>query len=126
MMMAKVLPTKVKNPKLVILNYELAKQLGLNFSSLNPQQLAELFTGNSLPEGTIPIAQAYAGHQFGHLVILGDGRAIVLGEHITPTNQRYDIQFKGSGRTLIQEEGMAKLPWVRCYVNILLVKPCII
>ena len=66
MMMAKVLPTKVKNPKLVILNHELAKQLGLNFSSLNPQQLAELFTGNSLPEGTIPIAQAYAGHQFGH------------------------------------------------------------
>ena len=50
MMMAKVLPTKVKNPKLVILNYELAKQLGLNFSSLNSQQLAELFTGNTLPE----------------------------------------------------------------------------
>ena len=99
MMMAKVLPTKVKDPKLVILNHELAKQLRLNFSSLNSQQLAELFTGNALPEGAIPIAQAYAGHQFGHLVILGDGRAIVLGEHVTPTNQRYDIQFKGSGRT---------------------------
>ena len=101
MMMAKVLPTKVKDPKLTILNHELAKQLGLNFSSLNPQQLAELFTGNALPEGAFPIAQAYAGHQFGHLVILGDGRAIVLGEHITPTNQRYDIQFKGSGRTCL-------------------------
>ena len=119
MMMAKVLPTKVKNPKLVILNHELAKQLGLNFSSLNPQQLAELFTGNSLPEGTIPIAQAYAGHQFGHLVILGDGRAIVLGEHITPTNQRYDIQFKGSGRTPYSRGGDGKAalgPMLREYI----------
>ncbi|NBP99496.1 MAG: hypothetical protein EBU51_08130, partial [Synechococcaceae bacterium WB6_3A_227] len=58
MMMANVLPTKVKDPKLVILNHELAKQLGLNFSSLTEQQLAQLFTGNSLPEGATPIAQA--------------------------------------------------------------------
>jgi len=119
MMMAKVLPTKVKDPKLVILNHELAKQLGLNFSSINSQQLAELFTGNILPEGAIPIAQAYAGHQFGNLVILGDGRAIVLGEHITPTKQRYDIQFKGSGRTPYSRGGDGKAalgPMLREYI----------
>ena len=118
-MMSRTLPTKVKNPQLVILNHELAKQLGLNFSSLNPQQLAELFTGNTLPEGATPIAQAYAGHQFGHLTILGDGRAIVLGEHITPTKQRYDIQFKGSGRTPYSRGGDGKAalgPMLREYI----------
>ena len=118
-MMSRTLPTKVKNPQLVILNHELAKQLGLNFSSLNPQQLAELFTGNTLPEGATPIAQAYAGHQFGHLAILGDGRAIVLGEHITPTKQRYDIQFKGSGRTPYSRGGDGKAalgPMLREYI----------
>ena len=79
----------------------------------------ELFTGNTLPEGANPIAQAYAGHQFGHLAILGDGRAIVLGEHITPTNQRYDIQFKGSGRTPYSRGGDGKAalgPMLREYI----------
>ncbi|MFZ9276927.1 MAG: protein adenylyltransferase SelO family protein, partial [Candidatus Fonsibacter ubiquis] len=94
-LISKVLPTTVKNPNIIIINHSLAQQLGLNFSSLNNNQLARLFTGNDIPEGSDPLAQAYAGHQFGHLVILGDGRAIVLGEHITPTKQRYDIQFKG-------------------------------
>ena len=119
MMMAKVMPAKVKLPKLVLLNYDLAEKLGLNFSSLDEKKLAELFTGNTLPEGANPIAQAYAGHQFGHLVILGDGRAIVLGEHITPTNQRYDIQFKGSGRTPYSRGGDGKAalgPMLREYI----------
>ena len=119
MMMAKVMPAKVKLPKLVLLNYDLAEKLGLNFSSLDKKQLAELFTGNTLPEGANPIAQAYAGHQFGHLTILGDGRAIVLGEHITPTNQRYDIQFKGSGRTPYSRGGDGKAalgPMLREYI----------
>ncbi len=71
MMMAKVMPAKVKLPKLVLLNYDLAEKLGLNFSSLDEKQLAELFTGNTLPEGANPIAQAYAGHQFGHLTHFG-------------------------------------------------------
>ena len=118
-MMAKVLPTKVKDPKLVLLNHDLAKQLGLDFSSLNDSQLAQLFTGNTLPEGSEPIAQAYAGHQFGHLVILGDGRAIVLGEHITPDKKRYDIQFKGSGRTPYSRGGDGKAalgPMLREYI----------
>ena len=119
MMMSKVMPAKVKLPKLVLLNHNLAKQLGLDFSSSDEKQLAELFTGNTLPEGANPIAQAYAGHQFGHLAILGDGRAIVLGEHITPTNQRYDIQFKGSGRTPYSRGGDGKAalgPMLREYL----------
>jgi serine/tyrosine/threonine adenylyltransferase len=117
--MSRTLPTKVKSPKIVIVNYELAKQLGLDFSSLNNEDLAQLFTGNEIPKGSDPIAQAYAGHQFGHLVILGDGRAIVLGEHITPTNQRYDIQFKGSGRTPYSRGGDGKAalgPMLREYI----------
>lgn len=119
MMMSKVIPAKVKLPKLVLLNHNLAKQLGLDFSSLDKKQLAELFTGNTLPEGANPIAQAYAGHQFGHLAILGDGRAIVLGEHITPNKQRYDIQFKGSGRTPYSRGGDGKAalgPMLREYI----------
>jgi serine/tyrosine/threonine adenylyltransferase len=117
--MSRTLPTKVKSPKIVIVNYELAKQLGLDFSSLNNEELAQLFTGNEIPKGSDPIAQAYAGHQFGHLVILGDGRAIVLGEHITPTNQRYDVQFKGSGRTPYSRGGDGKAalgPMLREYI----------
>jgi uncharacterized protein YdiU (UPF0061 family) len=118
-LMSRILPTKVKSPKIVIVNYELAKQLGLDFSSLNNEELAQLFTGNEIPKGSDPIAQAYAGHQFGHLVVLGDGRAIVLGEHITPTNQRYDIQFKGSGRTPYSRGGDGKAalgPMLREYI----------
>jgi uncharacterized protein YdiU (UPF0061 family) len=95
----KIVPIKFKNPKLIILNEELAKNLGLDFSSMDEKQLAELFTGNILPEGAEPIVQAYAGHSFGHLVVLGDGRSMLIGEHITPANQRYDIHFKGSGKT---------------------------
>ena len=118
-LISKVLPTTVKNPNIIIINHSLAQQLGLNFSSLNNNQLARLFTGNDIPEGSDPLAQAYAGHQFGHLVILGDGRAIVLGEHITPTNQRYDIQFKGSGRTPYSRGGDGKAalgPMLREYI----------
>ena len=117
--MSRTLPTKVKSPKIVIVNYELAKHLGLDLSALNNEELAQLFTGNEIPKGSDPIAQAYAGHQFGHLAILGDGRAIVLGEHITPTNQRYDIQFKGSGRTPYSRGGDGKAalgPMLREYI----------
>jgi serine/tyrosine/threonine adenylyltransferase len=101
----KIIPAKFKEPKLIILNGELAKKLSLDFSSLSEQELAELFTGNTVPEGAQPIAQAYAGYQFGDLIILGDGRSMLLGEHITPTKQRYDIQFKGTGKTLYSRCG---------------------
>ena len=98
-MLSKLLPVPVKSPKLVILNKELSEDLNLNFSSIDSKVLAEIFSGNLLPEGSESIAQAYAGHQFGHLTMLGDGRAIILGEHITQNNKRFDIQFKGSGLT---------------------------
>ena len=112
-------PTPVHEPELVILNEELAKNLNLNFSGIDKKKLAEIFSGNSLPDGTNSIAQAYAGHQFGHFTMLGDGRAVLLGEHIDNKNQRLDIQFKGSGRTSFSRggDGRAALgPMLREYI----------
>ncbi len=112
-------PTPVHEPELVVLNKELAKNLNLNFSGLDKKKLAEIFSGNSLPDGTNSIAQAYAGHQFGHFTMLGDGRAILLGEHLVNKNQRFDIQFKGSGRTSFSRggDGRAALgPMLREYI----------
>ena len=118
-MLSKLLPVPVKSPKLVILNKELSEDLNLNFSSIDSKVLAEIFSGNLLPEGSESIAQAYAGHQFGHLTMLGDGRAIILGEHITQNNKRFDIQFKGSGLTPYSRnaDGRAALgPMLREYI----------
>ena len=98
-------PVPVKNPELVILNYELADQINLNFSSIGDEELAKIFSGNLLPKGSKSLAQAYAGHQFGHFTMLGDGRAVLLGEHISKSNQRLDIQFKGSGQTPFSRNG---------------------
>jgi ParB/RepB/Spo0J family partition protein len=96
-----------------------AESLGLDFTMLSEKEKAELFSGNSLPTGADPIAQAYAGHQFGHFTLLGDGRAIVLGEHLAPDNQRVDLQLKGSGRTPYSRrgDGLAALgPMLREYL----------
>jgi len=98
-------PTPVQAPELIILNDDLAKSLGLNFSSINEKKLSELFSGNLLPEGSKSISQAYAGHQFGHFTMLGDGRAVLIGEHISKNNERFDIQFKGSGKTPFSRNG---------------------
>ena len=98
-------PTPVKTPKLIILNDSLVKKLGLNFLSMNKKELSELFSGNSLPKGSKTISQAYAGHQFGHFTMLGDGRAVLMGEHISRDNERFDIQFKGSGKTPFSRNG---------------------
>ena len=87
-------PVSVLNPELLILNENLAKELGLDFSKIEKNELSALFAGNILPEGTSSIAQAYAGHQFGHFTMLGDGRAVLIGEHVTNQKKRYDIQFK--------------------------------
>ena len=112
-------PTPVHEPELVILNKELAENLNLNFSGIDKKKLAEIFSGNSLPDGTNSIAQAYAGHQFGHFTMLGDGRAVLLGEHLVNKNKRFDIQFKGSGRTSFSRggDGRAALgPMLREYI----------
>ena len=119
MMASQASPVPVKDPKIILYNARLAKELGLNFSSLSKDQQALIFSGNILPEGTIPWAEAYAGHQFGHFVMLGDGRAIVLGEHIAPNKQRFDIQLKGSGKTPYSRggDGRAALgPMLREYI----------
>ena len=92
-------------PALSILNHQLAEELGLNFSKLSPEAIAALFAGQDLPSGAQPIAQAYAGHQFGSFTMLGDGRAILLGEHRTPSGQLVDIQLKGAGQTQFSRRG---------------------
>ncbi|SMD45445.1 Uncharacterized conserved protein YdiU, UPF0061 family [Aquiflexum balticum DSM 16537] len=92
-------PIPVKEPKTVIFNEDLSKALGLDFSDFPPQEIALLFSGNKTPEGSQPLAQAYAGHQFGNFTMLGDGRAILIGEQKSPNGNLVDIQLKGSGRT---------------------------
>src|SRR5262245_20174342 len=85
-------PARVAAPRLIAFNRPLAEGLGLDAEALAGPEGAALFAGNALPDGVRPIAQAYAGHQFGHFTTLGDGRAIVLGEQITPGGERFDIQ----------------------------------
>jgi uncharacterized protein YdiU (UPF0061 family) len=112
-------PTAVRSPKLIILNEPLAASLGLNVQTLQSKEGVAVLAGNRIPEGALPLAQAYAGHQFGHLALLGDGRAVLLGEQITPQGQRVDIQLKGSGRTPYsrQGDGRAALgPMLREYI----------
>ena len=112
-------PVPVKDPKLIILNKNLAEQLNLDFSKFSDTDLAQMFSGNSLPEGSETIAQAYAGHQFGHFTMLGDGRAVMLGEHLDKENKRFDIQFKGSGRTSFSRSGDGRAvlgPMLREYI----------
>ena len=101
----KIDPVKVKNPQLILLNESLAKDLNLDFSEISQSELSVLFTGNELPKNSNSIAQAYAGHQFGHFTMLGDGRAVLIGEHVSKNNHRYDIQFKGSGKTAFSRNG---------------------
>ncbi|MGG3837717.1 YdiU family protein [Paenibacillus dendritiformis] len=112
-------PAPVRAPKLIIFNEKLAASLGLNVQALNSDDGAAVFAGNRIPEGAAPLAQAYAGHQFGHFTMLGDGRALLLGEQITPTDERMDIQLKGSGRTPYSRggDGRAALgPMLREYI----------
>lgn len=109
----------VASPSLVILNDSLAKFLGLNIDSLKSKDEIELLSGNKkIDEGAF-IAQAYAGHQFGHFTMLGDGRALLIGEQINPSGNRFDIQLKGSGKTPYSRggDGRAVLgPMLREYI----------
>ena len=116
---ARLKPVTVRAPRVAVLNHALAESLGLDFSALSEEDAAALLAGNMLPEGAQPIAQAYAGYQFGHLTMLGDGRAILLGEHLTRTGERFDIQFKGSGQTPFSRSGdgrAALAPMLREYI----------
>jgi len=112
-------PIPVKNPELIILNKNLADELNLDFSNLDNEQISKLLSGNSLPKGSNSIAQAYAGHQFGHFTMLGDGRAVLIGEHLSKKKDRYDIQFKGSGKTAFSRNGDGRAalgPMLREYI----------
>jgi uncharacterized protein YdiU (UPF0061 family) len=115
----KLSPMPVRKPEMVMFNASLATDMGLDFSELSADAQAALFSGNIVPEGAEPLSQAYAGHQFGHFTMLGDGRAIAWGEHVTPSGQRLDIQFKGSGPTPYSRggDGRAALgPMLREYI----------
>jgi uncharacterized protein YdiU (UPF0061 family) len=102
-----------------LFNTSLATELGLARGGLNDGDLAEIFSGNRLIEGMEPLAQAYAGHQFGSFAQLGDGRAVLLGEVVNPAGERYDIALKGSGRTPFSRNGDGRAalgPMLREYI----------
>lgn len=116
---ASATPAKVQAPRVTILNHRLAAELGLNFKGLSLEAAADLFAGQALPDSCQPIAQAYAGHQYGGFTMLGDGRAILLGEHRTPSGQLVDIQLKGPGQTPYSRRGDGRAalgPMLREYV----------
>lgn len=118
-MFAPARPATVRAPRLVILNHRLAEELGLDFKGISPEAIAALFAGQELPEEFQPIAQAYAGHQYGHFTMLGDGRAILLGEHRLPSGQLVDVQLKGSGQTPYSRRGDGRAalgPMLREYI----------
>ncbi|KEK22347.1 protein adenylyltransferase SelO [Bacillus gaemokensis] len=115
----KLSPTPVDLPKLAILNNPVATSLGLNIEALQGEEGVAVLAGNRIPEGSIPLAQAYAGHQFGHFNLLGDGRALLIGEQITPLGERFDIQLKGAGRTPYSRRGDGRAalgPMLREYI----------
>jgi uncharacterized protein YdiU (UPF0061 family) len=99
-------PTPVSRPALIVFNQDLARDLGIHHIEMTSDEAAQIFSGNVIPDGAAPLAQVYAGHQFGHFnPQLGDGRAILLGELLRPDGQRRDIQLKGSGRTPYSRSG---------------------
>ena len=109
-------PTPVRNPKTLIFNEDLADSLDIK---LKDEEVSNFFSGNGLPEDSVPIALNYAGHQFGNFVQqLGDGRAVLLGE-INAKDGTYDLQLKGSGKTMFSRQGDGRSalgPVIREYI----------
>ena len=113
--------SSVKKPELIIFNERLAKELGLDENEIEvmKKEGSMIFSGNRLMKNSIPIAQAYAGHQFGYFTMLGDGRTVLLGEQRGTDGHVYDIQLKGSGRTPYSRRGDGKAvlgPMLREYI----------
>lgn len=109
-------PTPVREPKMAVFNHRLAADLGLDAGLADH---AALFAGNETAPGAQWLAQAYAGHQYGHFTMLGDGRALLFGEHITPSGERFDIQLKGPGPTPFSRRGDGRAalgPMLREYI----------
>ena len=97
---SRVAPTPVAAPRLLAHSRELAAELGFDEAFVQSPRFARVFAGNELLDGMLPIAANYGGHQFGHWAgQLGDGRAISLGELITPAGERRELQLKGAGPT---------------------------
>lgn len=112
-------PNRVREPELIIFNETLAEVLGLEVDALKNEQGIAILAGNEVPDGAFPLAQAYAGHQFGHFTMLGDGRAMLIGEQMTPSGKRFDIQLKGSGPTPYSRRGDGRAalgPMLREYI----------
>ncbi|WP_044481322.1 protein adenylyltransferase SelO [Paenibacillus antibioticophila] len=112
-------PQPVRAPELTLLNDELAEELGLRTEELRSPAGVGLLSGCRTLPGSKPLAQAYAGHQFGYFTMLGDGRALLLGEQRTPDGKLVDIQLKGSGRTPYSRSGDGRAalgPMLREYV----------
>lgn len=110
-------PEQVRLPKLAVFNKPLAQLIGLGYAL--PNDACRIFAGNEIPSGALPIAEAYAGHQYGHFTMLGDGRAVLLGEQITPDGRRVDVQLKGSGKTPYSRRGDGRAalgPMLREYI----------
>ena len=105
-------PVPVASPALIAVNEPLARNLGIDPGALALPEGVAMLAGNALPPGAEPIAQAYAGHQFGGWVPqLGDGRAVLLGEVVAPDGTRFDIQLKGAGQTPFSRRGDGRA-WV--------------
>lgn len=98
-------PTPVSSPKVLFWNDVLASEFQFSHWKKQDEAIAHFFSGTNLPEGIQPFAQAYAGHQFGHFTVLGDGRTIVMGEFKNRSGERFDFQWKGSGRTKYSRNG---------------------
>ncbi|MDQ8182837.1 YdiU family protein [Pelagicoccus sp. SDUM812005] len=113
-------PVPVENPELIRVNRSLAEELGIDADWLESSEGLAVLAGNAVAEGSEPLAQAYAGHQFGHFVPqLGDGRAILLGEVVSRSGRRFDLQLKGSGRTAFSRAGDGRSalgPVIREYI----------
>lgn len=115
----RVRPALAPSPRVVLYNEALGDELGISLRDVSGEHAAAVFSGQAIPPGADPIAQAYAGHQFGGFTILGDGRAILLGEHRSPQGRRVDVQLKGSGPTAFSRggDGLAALgPMLREYI----------
>ena len=107
--MQKSYATPAPAPELLIFNNSLAEELNLSSLAKNRSRCIEIFSGREILQGSLPIAQAYAGHQFGHFnPALGDGRALLLGETVNTNGELKDIQLKGSGPTPFSRRGDGK------------------
>ena len=106
-MFSNISPNGFINSEVVVLNSSLATELNIDIDFLKSEEGLSFLSGNTNAYGPL-YAQAYGGHQYGHFTMLGDGRALMLGEHITSSNKRFDIQLKGSGRTPYSRRGDGK------------------